>query len=194
MTSGERMRNSSRVDGDEDMTETSKLVSSYKVLYMIVGGYAIMTSLLHYPFQKYLKSHGVDEDEISSYRLIFYIPWIIKPIYAILGDLLYPMRYRTKGWIVLLCCTNILAALYFIATDNVDSAIYSTVLIINNLVFLESIGQALRTSCGGNLRSESASTCSMLMMVMIMRTSRPPMHILSRCIRSYRSLCGWSIS
>lgn len=40
----------------------------------------------------------VNQDKIIR---LFYIPWLIKPVYGYLGDYFFPFYYRVKGYVLL---------------------------------------------------------------------------------------------
>ena len=137
-------RSGGQLDFNDDIKQMKHMAMRYKLLYISLAIYSIMTTLLNYPFQEYMKSKGFSDDRIHTIRLLFYIPWILKPGLAAVGDLIYPFKYRFWGWIVTLVVFNIvLTLLSLVFIDSVVLTVIATTSIIFTLTFFDAIGQGI---------------------------------------------------
>jgi len=109
------MMNGSLVNGQEDMNYLRKQSAEYRLLYITLGAYAILSSLMSYPSQMWLKSKGMDKDTVKEIRLGFFVPWLLKPFMAALGDLVFMFKYKIRGWVILLGLGNFLATTLAVA-------------------------------------------------------------------------------
>lgn len=132
----------SALDFKADLDLVEEQYKSYKAVYMILGGYSITTSLLNYPFQSYLKQNNYNADDINRWRIILFIPWMIKPLMGLLADVVCPFRYKLRGWIYL--CTAINLFFGTLALSNKDNptlvCVVTAVIVFSN-VMLDTVAQ-----------------------------------------------------
>ena len=67
--------------------------------------------LINQPLMNYLKSHGLTSDQVAQLFAVLTIPWIIKPLYGLISDLVPLLGYRRKSYLFLM---NGLAAAGFL--------------------------------------------------------------------------------
>ncbi len=85
----------------------SRLMLFFALVY-VVEGVGQISGLIAQPLSFYLKQvHGWTALQVTAYLAIFNLPWIIKPIYGVLSDLVPLFGYRRKGYLV---AANLVAA------------------------------------------------------------------------------------
>ena len=132
----------SALDFKADLDLVEEQYKSYKAVYMILGGYSITTSLLNYPFQSYLKQNNYNADDINRWRIILFIPWMIKPLMGLLADVVCPFRYKLRGWIYLCTATNLcFGSLALSNRDKPTLVCVVTAVIVFSNVMLETVAQ-----------------------------------------------------
>jgi len=67
--------------------------------------------LINQPLMNYLKSQGLTSDQVAQLFAVLTIPWIIKPLYGLISDLVPLLGYRRKSYLFLM---NGLAAAGFL--------------------------------------------------------------------------------
>lgn len=88
-------------------------------------------------------------ESASKYSNFIYFPWVLKPIYGLIADFIYPFYYRIKGYVLIIGFFNIIVLIltigYLEEIDRKDlrsSALYLTVIlfwIYLNLSFIDAI-------------------------------------------------------
>lgn len=68
-----------------------------------------MTCLLDYPFMDFATARV--PTSAQKYASLLYFPWIMKPLYGFLADILAPFYYKIKGYVLILGLLNLLIAL-----------------------------------------------------------------------------------
>jgi len=67
--------------------------------------------LINQPLMNYLKAQGLTSDQVAQLFAVLTIPWIIKPLYGLISDLVPLLGYRRKSYLFLM---NGLAAAGFL--------------------------------------------------------------------------------
>src|SRR2546425_4832560 len=67
--------------------------------------------LINQPLMNYLKANGLTSDQVAQLLGVLTIPWIIKPLYGLISDLVPLLGYRRKSYLFLM---NGLAAAGFL--------------------------------------------------------------------------------
>jgi MFS family permease len=85
----------------------SRLMLFFALVY-VVEGVGQISGLIAQPLSFYLKQvHGWTATEVTAFLAIFNFPWIIKPIYGVLSDLVPLFGYRRKSYLI---AANVIAA------------------------------------------------------------------------------------
>jgi len=85
----------------------NRLMLFFALVY-IVEGVGQIGGLIAQPLSFYLKQvHGWTALQVTAYLTIFNFPWIIKPVYGVLSDLLPVFGYRRKTYLI---AANVIAA------------------------------------------------------------------------------------
>jgi len=58
--------------------------------------------LINQPLMNYLKAHGLTSDQVAQLFGVLTIPWIIKPLYGLISDLVPLFGYRRKSYLFLM--------------------------------------------------------------------------------------------
>jgi len=88
-------------------TAMNRLMLFFALVY-IVEGVGQIGGLIAQPLSFYLKQvHGWTALQVTAYLTIFNFPWIIKPVYGVLSDLLPVFGYRRKTYLI---AANVIAA------------------------------------------------------------------------------------
>jgi len=58
--------------------------------------------LINQPLMNYLKSQGLTSDQVAQLFTVLTIPWIIKPLYGLISDLVPLLGYRRKSYLFLM--------------------------------------------------------------------------------------------
>jgi MFS family permease len=91
----------------QDRAALSRLMLFFALVYM-VEGVGQISGLIAQPLSFYLKQvHGWTALQVTAFLAIFNFPWIIKPIYGVLSDLVPLFGYRRKGYLI---AANVVAA------------------------------------------------------------------------------------
>jgi MFS family permease len=91
----------------QDRAIISRLMLFFAVVY-VVEGVGQISGLIAQPLSFYLKQvHGWTALQVTAYLTIFNFPWIIKPVYGALSDLVPLFGYRRKTYLV---AANLIAA------------------------------------------------------------------------------------
>jgi MFS family permease len=91
----------------QDRAAISRLMLFFALVY-VVEGVGQIGGLIAQPLSFYLKQvHGWTALQVTAYLAIFNLPWIIKPIYGVLSDLVPLFGYRRKSYLV---AANLVAA------------------------------------------------------------------------------------
>lgn len=134
----------SGLNTDSELVKLSKMIKETQRFYILLSMFTISTSILNYPFQKYLSIRGVAQSEIEQLRGLLFYPWMVKPLFAYFGDAFRPFKYRVKGYVFLLCPLiaglSAANALFFEQTTFV---IASTAVIVVCLVTVDTLAQGL---------------------------------------------------
>jgi MFS family permease len=99
---------SSRADSPaQDRAAVSRLMLFFALVYLVEGAGQI-SGLIAQPLSFYLKQvHGWTALQVTAFLAIFNFPWIIKPVYGVLSDLVPLFGYRRKSYLI---AANIIAA------------------------------------------------------------------------------------
>src|SRR5271167_2041726 len=90
-----------------DHAATSHLMLFFALVYL-VEGVGQIGGLIAQPLTYYLKQeHGWTALQVTAYLAIFNLPWIIKPVYGVLSDLVPIFGYRRKSYLI---AANVVAA------------------------------------------------------------------------------------
>jgi MFS family permease len=90
-----------------DHATTSHLMLFFALVY-VVEGVGQIGGLIAQPLTYYLKqAHGWTALQVTAYLAIFNLPWIIKPVYGVVSDLVPIFGYRRKSYLI---AANIVAA------------------------------------------------------------------------------------
>lgn len=139
-----RKRDNSFLNFRENYSQLNQNIADYRYLYLLLGLMVTISSLLHYPYQVYLKKQNVSEETIINLRFIFYAPWFGKPLFGLLGDLVFPFKMKFRGWIVVILGLNIiLLSLSLVFKDHVVFVTVVTGIFICSLVMLDALAQGL---------------------------------------------------
>ncbi len=94
-----------------DYATTSHLMLFFALVY-VVEGVGQIGGLISQPLTYYLKqAHGWTALQVTAYLAIFNLPWIIKPVYGVLSDLVPLFGYRRKSYLI---AANIIAAVAYL--------------------------------------------------------------------------------
>jgi MFS family permease len=86
---------------------TRRLMLFFALVY-VVEGVGQTSGLIAQPLTFYLKqAHGWTASDVTEFLAIFNFPWIIKPIYGVLSDLVPLFGYRRKSYLI---AANVVAA------------------------------------------------------------------------------------
>lgn len=104
---------SSHVDFQSDIQTINQDIRRYRALYFSIGTYAGTFTLLQFGFIRYLRNvlniHDlVNPTVIMLNTSIFYLPWVIKPVFGYLSDIYYPFYRRFKGYVLILGVLSLL--------------------------------------------------------------------------------------
>lgn len=141
-----RMRQDSFLNVKSSHKKLQRNIRQYNILYVALGLMAMLTALMNYPFQKYLEKNGYSENDINSLRFISFFPWLIKPVFGLLGDYIFPFKLKYRGWILVVSFIGIsfLAVSLFLKDDS-TFVIITTTVVISCLVHLDTLAQGLTT-------------------------------------------------
>jgi MFS family permease len=90
-----------------DHAATSHLMLFFALVYL-VEGVGQIGGLIAQPLTYFLKQeHGWTALQVTAYLAIFNLPWIIKPVYGVLSDLVPVFGYRRKSYLI---AANVVAA------------------------------------------------------------------------------------
>lgn len=90
-----------------DRAAISRLMLFFALVY-VVEGVGQISGLIAQPLSYYLKQeHGWTALQVTAYLAIFNLPWIVKPIYGVVSDLVPLFGYRRKSYLV---AANLVAA------------------------------------------------------------------------------------
>jgi len=90
-----------------DQAAISRLMLFFALVY-VVEGTGQISGLIAQPLSFYLKQvHGWTALQVTAYLAIFNLPWIIKPVYGVVSDLLPVFGYRRKAYLI---AANLVAA------------------------------------------------------------------------------------
>src|SRR5207244_5380586 len=79
-------------------SEIRQLMTFFGLVYFAQGiGQA--GGLINQPLMNYLKSHGLTSDQVAQLFAVLTIPWIIKPLYGLISDLVPLLGYRRKSYL-----------------------------------------------------------------------------------------------
>jgi MFS family permease len=91
-------------------SEIRRLMIFFSLVYFAQGlGQA--SGLVNQPLLNYLKANGLTSDQVARLLGVLTIPWVIKPLYGLISDLVPFLGYRRKSYLVLM---NGLAAAGFL--------------------------------------------------------------------------------
>jgi MFS family permease len=91
-------------------SEIRRLMVFFGLVYFAQGlGQA--GGLVNQPLMNYLKANGLTSDQVAQLLGLLTIPWIIKPLYGLISDLVPLFGYRRKSYLLLM---NGLAAAGFL--------------------------------------------------------------------------------
>jgi hypothetical protein len=94
--------------------------------------YTTMTCLLDYPFMDFATARV--PNSAQKYASLLYFPWMMKPLYGFLADVVAPFYFKIKGYVVIIGLLNLLLALVTAGSlhhlDSLDSTSSSTCLTI----------------------------------------------------------------
>jgi MFS family permease len=101
-----------------DRAAVDRLLLFFALLY-VVEGVGQVGGLIAQPLSYFLKTmHGWSATEVTAFLAIFNLPWIIKPVYGVLSDLVPLFGYRRKSYLI---AANLLAAAGFLWTTQLTA-------------------------------------------------------------------------
>jgi MFS family permease len=87
-------------DAPADRTAFDRLMLFFALVY-VVEGVGQISGLIAQPLSFYLKAaHGWTALQVTGVLAIFNLPWIIKPVYGVLSDLVPLFGYRRKNYLI----------------------------------------------------------------------------------------------
>ena len=90
-----------------ERTAINRLMLFFALVY-VVEGVGQVVGLIAQPLTYYLKQeHGWSALQVTAYFALFNFPWIIKPLYGALSDLVPIFGYRRKAYLI---AANVMAA------------------------------------------------------------------------------------
>ena len=90
-----------------DRAAVRRLMLFFALVYL-VEGVGQISGLIAQPLSFYLKEvHGWTALQVTAFLAIFNFPWIIKPVYGVLSDLVPLFGYRRKSYLI---AANVVAA------------------------------------------------------------------------------------
>jgi MFS family permease len=99
----------------QDRAAVRRLMLFFALVYL-VEGVGQISGLIAQPLSFYLKQvHGWTALQVTAFLAIFNFPWIIKPVYGVLSDLVPLFGYRRKSYLI---AANVVAAgAYLLSTQ-----------------------------------------------------------------------------
>lgn len=122
-----------------------KKARNYKFFYLLIGAYSMITSMLTLPLTATLADKfNVEQSESRTIRQLFYIPRAVKPLFAFIGDIIYPKRFKVTGWAVILFSINFVVSLVgAIFLESETMVLTCSFLLYTTTMFLDALGQGL---------------------------------------------------
>jgi MFS family permease len=84
----------------QDRVAVRRLMLFFALVY-VVEGVGQISGLIAQPLSFYLKQvHGWSALQVTAFLAIFNFPWIIKPVYGVLSDMVPLFGYRRKSYLI----------------------------------------------------------------------------------------------
>src|SRR3990167_6007897 len=108
---------SSYVDIRRDLMVLNRDIRRYRALYFSIATYVGIFTLLQFGFIRYLRNvtgitNLVDPTIVMINVVIFYLPWVFKPIFGYISDLYYPFFRRFKGYAIILGTLSVVITIF----------------------------------------------------------------------------------